>query len=114
MHQLTDSFIKGRAKYKKITGRYYDKVDKPKAACHLGVIPLSLYGKYDEMPIQEMLGDYPELHNMVPLPCDDLDQKEGWISSILIHLNDDHDGRSGWTDKNVAEWLERALTGASV
>lgn len=107
MHPLVDAFIKGRPKFKKLQKAYFDK--KGKAACHSGVIFAELYHQtYWEH--HKLLSDYAELEKIVPMPCDDLQETEGWILSILQHLNDDHDGRSGWTDKAVATWLEKALT----
>lgn len=110
MHPLTDAFIKGRAKFKKTTGKYFDAINKPKMACHYGALYWGLYGQPAPMErVWAMKDENPELLKIVTMPCDDTPEKEGEIRSILIHLNDDHDGRSGWTDKRVAEWLETAL-----
>ena len=113
MHPLTDSFIKGRSKLKKIQGKYFDRFDKPRKACHYGAMYYGYYGDTDiDAGLVRMKADFPELINFVPIPCEH--SKEwgvgiGWISSILIHLNDVHDGRGGWTDQKVAEWLETAF-----
>jgi hypothetical protein len=112
MHPLTDAFIKGRAKFKKIDGKYFDNVLKPKSACHYGALYWGYFGTTgaSDMTKPRLWQEFPELTKIVPMPCNDLTEKEGEIRSILIHLNDDHDGRSGWTDEKVAEWLENALT----
>jgi hypothetical protein len=108
MHPLTDAFIQGRAKFKKKEiGLYFDRVKNPRTACHLGAIYYMVYG-HTTGDVIELLKDFPELHKMVPMPCDDLSEKEGHISSILIHLNDDHDGRS-WSNEKVSEWLDGVL-----
>ena len=107
MHPLTDAFIKGRAKFKKTTHEYFGS--KGKTACHLAAMYWGVYNTTAYVP-DKLDEDFPELRKMISMPCDDLSEKEGWIKSILIHLNEDHDGRSGWTDKNVADWLEKSLT----
>lgn len=110
MHPLTDAFIQGRAKFKKkAIGAYFDRPKNPRAACHLGAIYWGVYRRIESSgTLGSLLADFPELHNMVPLPCDDLSEEEGHVSSILIHLSDEHDGRS-WSDEKVAEWLDGAL-----
>lgn len=122
MHPLTDAFIKGRAKLKKTENKYFDKQIKPKKACHVGALLYGWEGFADDLSdvlenpdnaVNRIKLDFPFLYShFVPLPCDDTPEKEGQILSILIHLNDDHDGRSGWTDQKVAEWLETAISQA--
>lgn len=119
MHPLTDAFIKGRSKYKKIRGQYYDG---KKSACHLGCILLENYKEYFDRDayysaVTALRLDYPYIsgNTYVPIPCEhtQLGHGEGGnITSILIHLNDEHDGRQGWGDKQIAGWLEKALTQA--
>jgi len=117
VHPLTDAFIKGRAKFKKITGKYYDNNKKPKAACDYGAMYWGVYGvPYMDEGIMEgggiIANDFPELRKIVPLPCGETvrGHTDGEIRSVLIHLNDEHDGRSGWTDEKKAQWLEKSLT----
>jgi hypothetical protein len=113
MHPIVDAFWKGRTKFKKTEEVYFDREKNPRAACHIGAIYWGLYKKVDLKGCA--LGityDYPEfLSELKPIPCehakDHLDPN-GYIGSILIHLNDEHDGRS-WPDKRVAEWLEGVL-----
>jgi len=122
VHPLTDAFIKGRGKFKKISGKYVDKTDKPKAMCHLGAMYWGVYQSPidDAHPVWQLKNDFPEISDhLVEIPCEHrfptestLDETgdQGHISSILIHLNDQHDGRSGWTDEKVASWLESVLS----
>jgi len=110
MHPLVDAFWQGRQKFKKGTGKYFDSTRKPKAACHLGAL---YWGMYKEIPGEGKLvllnNDWPEISKPAAVPCEHKDETPiGDISGILIHLNDEHDGRS-WPDKKVAEWLETAL-----
>lgn len=107
MHPLVDAFIQGRNKFKKKEiGKYFDREKNPRLACHLGAIYWAVYRSTKFSA--DIINDFPELHTMVEMPCDETEHNEGHISSILIHLNDEHDGRS-WNDQKVAEWLEGAL-----
>lgn len=110
MKPVVDAFIQGRAKFKKNeVGHYFTPGKNPKAACHLGAI---WWGTHKNTNYEGALAiDYPELLERVPIPCncDLIPDKEGEIRSILIHLSDNHDGRSGWTNEKVAEWLESSL-----
>jgi len=112
MHELTNAFIEGRAKFKKTEELYFSK--NKKEACHYGALYWGKFRNTNSDEVGKLAKDYPILQNkLVPLPCNHHDEdrwNEGEIRSILIHLNDEHDGRSGWTDKKVAEWLEGALT----
>ncbi len=108
MHVIVDAFWQGRNRFKnKVTGQYFDNVKKPKSCCHLGAIYYGYFHKTTE-DITKLIEDFPDLRALVPLPCEDTEHKEGWISSILIHLNDEHDKRT-WPDDKIAAWLEEAL-----
>lgn len=111
MHPLTDAFIQGRAKFKKKEiGSYFNSGKVTKTACHLGAI---WWGVYHNTNYRSPISlDFPEMEKLVPIPCGChlVPDNEGQIRSILIHLSDEHDGRSGWTDAKVAEWLEASLT----
>lgn len=111
MHVIVDAYWQGRNKFKnKIKGQYFDNLKHPKMVCHLGAIYWGTFKKTAEECGNDLAEFYPELRFTVPIPCDDLkDEKEGWISSILVHLNDEHDKRT-WPDEKVAEWLEKVLT----
>lgn len=108
MHPLVDAFWQGRDKCKKkVVGKYFDNVKKPKLACHLGAVYYGLYHN-TEVNIDLLHEWYPEIRQLVPVPCTDTGETVGWISSILIHLNDAHDGRE-WSDKKVAAWLGEGI-----
>lgn len=111
MHALVDAFWQGRNKLKKQRRAYFDNYKKPKAACALGAVYYGLYKKTQE----EFLGvaiakEYPEIRYWTKVPCEHDDV--GLVSSILIHLNDDHDARS-YPDEKIADWLEGALKDAT-
>src|SRR5690349_14836180 len=111
MHPITDAFWKGRAVLKKGTGAYFDSEKKPKKACALGAIYYGLYKntadpRNDSTPLKISM-DFPEIRSWVEVPCEHDDR--GIISSILIHLNDEHTGHD-WPDKRIAEWLDNVLS----
>lgn len=110
MHPLTDAFIQGRVKFKKKEVAHYFELKKaPKAACHFGAMYWGVYKSIEWQPLR-LVEDFPELKKIVPVPCEETLEPDGEIRSILIHLSDEHDGRSGWTDEKVAQWLEKSLT----
>jgi len=123
MHELTNAFYRGREKFKKkMNGAYFDNWAKPKAACHVGAIIWGFSAKLPAKgtPLQIIFSDYPEFfgEKLVEIPCehkgDDTllspeEDGKGYPASILVHLNDEHDGRS-WPDKRIALWLDEALT----
>jgi hypothetical protein len=107
MHPLADAFIQGRAKLKKNTEKYFDDPKKPKKACYMGAMYYGLTGKpTDQNCSVLMANDWPQLHKMVTPPCSC--DTTGYVSSILIHLNDFHDGRE-WSDKKITDWMESVL-----
>lgn len=114
MHPLLDAFWQGRTKFKKKSiGTYFEKEKNPRAACHVGAIYWGLFKKTNIGPIWVTLSnEYPEItSNMVPIPCEHAEDHidpNGFIASILIHLNDEHDGHT-WPDSRVAKWLEDTL-----
>lgn len=109
MHVIVDAFWQGRNRFKnKVKGSYFDDQKKPKAACHLGAIYWATF-KSTTVKEDDLAEFYPEIRGMVEVPCEDTEEKIGWVSSILIHLNDDHDKRT-FSDEKVAEWLESVLT----
>lgn len=116
MHVLVDAFWKGKNRFpNKISDRYFDDLKKPKAACHLGAVYYGYTKKTSSSAAIELLRDFPELHNMVPLPCApcvSTPETEGYVSAIIIHLSDHHTKRD-WPDDKVAAWLETALTNAA-
>ena len=130
MHELTNAFYRGREKLKKKQiGAYFDNWAKPKAACHVGAIIWGFSSKLPAKgtPLQIIFSDYPEFfgEKLVEIPCehkgneitsaplgpeqDVTNPNMGYPASILVHLNDEHDGRS-WPDKRIALWLDEALT----
>lgn len=112
MHPIVDAFWQGRNKFKnKLKGDYFDDLKKPKQACHLGAIYYG-YFKKTTKNVSALLADFPDLRSVVDIPCEHAESlapdKIGWISSILVHLNDEHDKRT-WPDEKIASWLEKAL-----
>lgn len=111
MHALIDNHYKGRSVIKKrAVNTFFDSVKKPKAACYIGAIYYGLHGKTTDQPVVQELVDegFEELRRWAEPPCDhDLDNC-GTIAGIIIHLNDDHDGRT-FSDQKITDWLNLAL-----
>lgn len=110
-HPLVNAYIEGRAKFKGFKGKYFDKEKNPKMACDIGAMYWGFYGKPSLDPYNLLARDFPEASNshLVDIPCEHKEEGKGSILSILIHLNDEHDGRSGWTTDAKVKWLESAL-----
>ena len=109
MHPLVDGFIKGRAKLKKNIGEYFDNPEKPKKACFVGAMFYGMGGgKGDWTNIAGLIKrDWPQLHAWVIPPCG-CDPEGGYISSILIHLNDVHPTKE-WNDEKILTWFKSVI-----
>lgn len=112
MHPLVDAFYKGRGKFKKHRKEFFDDLKRPKAACHLGAIYYGLFKKVTNTGVtvgSDLYGEYPEIRGWVKkAPCEHDDGEGGTVAGILVHLNDEHDGRS-WPDEKIASWLTQVL-----
>lgn len=107
MHALVDAFIKGRAALKKDTGLFFDDEKKPKKACYVGAVYYGLYGKPSDTVMTQLSMDWPQIRKWVAAPCGH-DDEGGYISAILIHLNDEHSTKE-WNDKRITEWFESVI-----
>ena len=111
MHALIDGHYKGRSQIKRrAVGTFFDNTNKPKAACWLGAAYYGLHNKTTDKPIVQELVDegYDILRRWAEPPCDhDLDNC-GTIAGIIVHLNDEHDGRQ-FSDQKITDWLNVAL-----
>jgi hypothetical protein len=109
MHALVDAFLKGRATLKRTKGEYFDNLEKPKKADAIGAICYGLYKKSVDKPIAAIKSEWPQINYWVKVPCGH-DDEGGLLSSVLIHLNDEHTAHD-WSDKKIADWLDVVLAG---
>ena len=101
--RLSTAIRKGINRFPEQITQAYFKVNR---ACALGCAIYTVYGVPDESLIDELVDDFPELHQdeYHIKPTGEVQHKLNTdnLKDVIVSLNDDF----GWTREQIADWLE--------